>query len=38
MLGRNHCLELACGGALLLYENVLIDIFKKTDINEYCEK
>ena len=32
--GRRHCLELGAGGALLLFKNVLIDIFAKVDINE----
>jgi hypothetical protein len=36
--GRGLCLELACGGALLLYKNVLIDIFNSIDINEFSPK
>ena len=32
--GNRLCLELACGGALLLFDNVLIELFEKTDVNE----
>ena len=36
--GRNHCLEFCVGGPLRLYEEVLIDIFEKIDINEQSPK
>ena len=32
------CLEYCCGGALLLYKNVLIDIFDEVVLNEWCRK
>ena len=36
--GTKLCLELCCGGALLLYKNVLIDIFDEVVLNEWCKE